>query len=90
MSTVAHPLSLFFRLDSLCSHTVHTFFSPSDDYIAIGADCEELGAQIEEYILHNDVINFFQNAVFSIHPSHFPSRLNPQSARGAVCFELLK
>lgn len=22
-----------------------------DDYIAIGADCDELGAQIEEYIL---------------------------------------
>lgn len=23
----------------------------TDDYIAIGADCDELGAQIEEYIL---------------------------------------
>ena len=31
------------------------FCSPSflaDDYIAIGADCDELGAQIEEYILY--------------------------------------
>lgn len=29
------------------------FFS-SDDYIAIGADCEELGAQVEEYILYSE------------------------------------
>lgn len=82
MSTVAYPLSLFFRLDSLDSHT--PFFSPSDDYIAIGADCEELGAQIEEYILHNDVINFFQNVVFSI---HFLLPLNPHSGRGGELFE---
>lgn len=28
--------------------------SPSDDYIAIGADCDELGAQIEDYILSTE------------------------------------
>lgn len=31
-------------------------FSFTDDYIAIGADCEELGAQIEEYILYVELI----------------------------------
>lgn len=31
--------------------TMHFFFPSSDDYIAIGANCDELGAQIEEYIL---------------------------------------
>lgn len=29
------------------------FFLP-DDYIAIGADCDELGAQVEEYILYTE------------------------------------
>lgn len=29
-----------------------TFWPSPDDYIAIGADCDELGAQVEEYILY--------------------------------------
>lgn len=35
------------------SYPLSGFFS-SDDYIAIGADCEELGAQVEEYILYSE------------------------------------
>lgn len=33
--------------------SVHSVSFP-DDYIAIGADCDELGAQVEEYILSMD------------------------------------
>lgn len=40
------------------------FYSPasvqlSDDYIAIGADCDELGSQIEDYILPVVFLGFF-------------------------------
>lgn len=41
------------------------FFPPSDDYIAIGADCDELGAQIEEYIL-DIIICCVYGVLFSI------------------------
>lgn len=47
---VAGYIRLYSTFNILFVHILTSFFLP-DDYIAIGADCDELGAQIEEYIL---------------------------------------
>lgn len=43
-----------FKYFSTFFSDLFSFFSFPDDYIAIGADCDELGAQIEENILYID------------------------------------
>uniref|UniRef100_A0A3Q3WUD2 Transcription elongation factor n=1 Tax=Mola mola TaxID=94237 RepID=A0A3Q3WUD2_MOLML len=37
-----------------CREMIANALQAGDDYIAIGADCEELGAQVEEYILYTE------------------------------------
>ncbi|KAK9979329.1 hypothetical protein ABG768_012763 [Culter alburnus] len=38
-----------------CREMLSSALQTGDDHIAIGADCDELGAQIEEYILFHDI-----------------------------------
>lgn len=42
---------VYLYLLSFSPSDIHIYILLTDDYIAIGADCEELGAQIEENIL---------------------------------------
>lgn len=55
LQTGGKPAAVAFALNVACDFFVYPPLSvslpTSDDYIAIGADCDELGAQIEDYIL---------------------------------------
>lgn len=56
---MANYLDLYLRNTEPRDPTPHwkslilCFFCLTDDYVAIGADCEHIAAQIEEYILTN-------------------------------------
>uniref|UniRef100_A0A3Q3KIM8 Transcription elongation factor A (SII), 1 n=1 Tax=Monopterus albus TaxID=43700 RepID=A0A3Q3KIM8_MONAL len=64
-----------------CREMLASALQTGDDYIAIGADCEELGAQIEEYILF---YMKYKNRVRS-RISNLKDMKNPNLRRTVLC-----
>uniref|UniRef100_A0A672Z065 Transcription elongation factor n=1 Tax=Sphaeramia orbicularis TaxID=375764 RepID=A0A672Z065_9TELE len=66
-----------------CREMLSNALQTGDDYIAIGADCDELGAQIEEYILFNEYMKY-KNRVRS-RISNLKDMKNPNLRRTVLC-----
>uniref|UniRef100_A0A4W6F433 Transcription elongation factor n=1 Tax=Lates calcarifer TaxID=8187 RepID=A0A4W6F433_LATCA len=71
-----------------CREMLANALQTGDDYIAIGADCEELGAQIEEYILYIEweMLDYmkYKNRVRS-RISNLKDMKNPNLRRTVLC-----
>uniref|UniRef100_A0A673K967 Transcription elongation factor A protein 1-like n=1 Tax=Sinocyclocheilus rhinocerous TaxID=307959 RepID=A0A673K967_9TELE len=65
-----------------CREMLSSALQTGDDYIAIGADCDELGAQIEEYILFIFIPK--KNRVRS-RISNLKDAKNPNLRRNVLC-----
>ncbi|KAG8014267.1 Transcription elongation factor A protein 1, partial [Nibea albiflora] len=79
-----------------CREMISNALQAGDDYIAIGADCDELGAQVEEYILYTEWMFVLLQDVFKNTDMKYKNRVrsrisnlkdmkNPNLRRTVLC-----
>ncbi|NWX68573.1 TCEA2 protein, partial [Alca torda] len=67
-----------------CREMLTTALQADDDYISIGADCEHIAAQIEEYILVKNTDMKYKNRVRS-RISNLKDSKNPELKKNVLC-----
>uniref|UniRef100_A0A8C9TT43 Transcription elongation factor n=1 Tax=Scleropages formosus TaxID=113540 RepID=A0A8C9TT43_SCLFO len=86
ITTFPHAPSTTDPIRNKCRQMLSSALQAGNDYIAIGADCDELGAQIEEYILSElkNTDTKYKNRVRS-RIANLKDLKNPNLRRNVLC-----